>query len=127
MMNCRARILRGSKTEDCVKPICAVLESLRCMKNSYLPQYQCFKTLIHMYLCRYSTHFSLFPVCTASEEKVDDKVDFLGMSVDASGATAGQWILLVLAVLFLLITILLAYRYRKAKKHKKSASMMELK
>lgn len=66
-------------------------------------------------------------MCPASEVQVDDKVDFLGMSVDASGATAGQWILLVLAVLFLLTTIFLAFRYRKAKKHKKSASTMELK
>lgn len=78
-------------------------------------------------LKKYSTHFSLLPVCPISEVKGDDKVDFLGMSVDASGATAGQWILLVLAVLFLLTTIFLACRYRKARKHKKSASMMELK
>lgn len=80
-----------------------------------------------MHLKKYSTHFPLLPVCPASEENGDDKVDFLGMSVDASAATVGQWILLVLAVLFLLTTIFLACRYRKAKKHKKSASMMELK
>lgn len=61
------------------------------------------------------------------EVKVPDKVDFLGMNVDASGATAGQWILLVLAVLFLLTTILMAYKYRKAKKPQKSISMMEIK
>lgn len=66
-------------------------------------------------------------MCLAPEVNVDDKVDFLGLSVDASGATAGQWVLLVLAVLFLLTTIFLAFRYRKAKKYKKSASMMELK
>lgn len=66
-------------------------------------------------------------MCPVTVTKVDDKVDFLGMSVDSSGATAGQWILLVLAVLFLLTTLLLACKYRKAKKHKKSSSMMELK
>uniref|UniRef100_H3D5P0 Angiotensin-converting enzyme n=1 Tax=Tetraodon nigroviridis TaxID=99883 RepID=H3D5P0_TETNG len=54
----------------------------------------------------------------ASEVQVDDKVDFLGMSVDASGATAGQWILLVLAVLFLLTTIFLAFRYRSVLQQK---------
>ncbi|XP_011602426.2 angiotensin-converting enzyme [Takifugu rubripes] len=68
------------------------------------------------------------PVCPEEVEvKVPDKVDFLGMNVDASGATAGQWILLVLAVLFLLTTILMAYKYRKAKKPQKSISMMEIK
>lgn len=76
------------------------------------------------------TTLTLFPVCPdlgSEGGKADDKVDFLGMSVYAAGATAGQWVLLVLAVLFLLTTIFLACRYRKAKKHKKSASMMELK
>lgn len=67
-------------------------------------------------------------MCSEKEEvKVPTKVDFLGMNVDASGATAGQWILLVLAVLFLLTTILSVYKYRKAKKPQKSISMMEIK
>uniref|UniRef100_A0A3Q3INI6 Angiotensin-converting enzyme n=1 Tax=Monopterus albus TaxID=43700 RepID=A0A3Q3INI6_MONAL len=67
----------------------------------------------------------------AEESKVDDKVDnnvdFLGMSVDNSAAAAGQWILLVLGVVLLVATILLAYKYRKTKKSPKSTSMMELK
>lgn len=57
----------------------------------------------------------------------DNKVDFLGMSLDGSAATAGQWTLLALGLVFLLTTILLAYKYRKSKKHHKSSSTMELK
>lgn len=56
-----------------------------------------------------------------------EKVDFLGMSLDPSAAKAGQWILLALGLLLLLTTIVLVYKYRKSKKHRKSASMMELK
>lgn len=57
----------------------------------------------------------------------DNKVDFLGMNVDGSAATAGQWILLVLGIVLLVATILLGYKYRKTKKREKSSSMMELK
>lgn len=49
------------------------------------------------------------------------------MKVDKSGAVAGQWILLAIGLVLLLVTLLLAYKYRKAKKYKKSASLMELK
>ncbi|XP_076616131.1 angiotensin-converting enzyme [Chaetodon auriga] len=66
------------------------------------------------------------PSTTAGEIK-NDNVDFLGMSLDSSAAIAGQWILLALGLLFLLTTILLAYKYRKSKKHSKSSSTMELK
>lgn len=57
----------------------------------------------------------------------DDKVDFLGMDVESSAATAGQWILLVLGLVFLVTTCLLAYKYRKTRKSKRSLSTMELK
>lgn len=49
------------------------------------------------------------------------------MKVDKSGAIAGQWILLAISLVLLLVTILLVFKYRKAKKYKKSASLMELK
>lgn len=49
------------------------------------------------------------------------------MKVDKSGAVAGQWILLAIGLVLLLATIFLAYKNRKAKKYKKSASLMELK
>lgn len=58
---------------------------------------------------------------------MDDKVDFLGMNLDRSAATAGQWVLLAIGLVLLLVTIMLAYKYRKAKKHKKTSSLMELK
>ncbi|XP_076008023.1 angiotensin-converting enzyme [Genypterus blacodes] len=54
-------------------------------------------------------------------------VDFLGLSVDSSAASVGQWILLVLGVVLLVATILLAYKYRKSKKPERSLSAMELK
>ncbi|KAJ8365026.1 hypothetical protein SKAU_G00138570 [Synaphobranchus kaupii] len=57
----------------------------------------------------------------------DTVVDFLGMSVNSAGAAAGQWILLVLGLVFLLTTIYLGYNYRKSKKHGKSSSTIELK
>uniref|UniRef100_A0A8C2A5F1 Angiotensin-converting enzyme n=1 Tax=Cyprinus carpio TaxID=7962 RepID=A0A8C2A5F1_CYPCA len=55
-------------------------------------------------------------------------VSFLGLSVDEAGAVAGQWILLVLSIVFLLGVIYLVYRYRKTKRLQgKSMSQMELK
>lgn len=54
-------------------------------------------------------------------------VDFLGLNVNRSAAIAGQWILLALGVLLLVVTILMAYMYRKARKPEKSLSTMELK
>ncbi|XP_070846561.1 angiotensin-converting enzyme [Chaetodon trifascialis] len=66
------------------------------------------------------------PSSTDSEQH-NSNVSFLGMSLDSSAAIAGQWILLALGLLFLLTTILLAYKYRKSKKRSKSSSTMELK
>nr|XP_046233461.1 angiotensin-converting enzyme [Scatophagus argus] len=57
----------------------------------------------------------------------NDKVDFLGMSLDSSAAKAGQWVLLVLGIVFLVATIIMVFKYRRSKKHEKSSSMMELK
>ncbi|KAL0180053.1 hypothetical protein M9458_025495, partial [Cirrhinus mrigala] len=52
------------------------------------------------------------------EEKPKAEVSFL----------AGQWILLVLSIVFLLGIVYLAYRYRKTKRlQDKSMSQMELK
>lgn len=64
---------------------------------------------------------------TSPEVEKDDEVDFLGMSLDSSAATAGQWILLAIGLVLLVATIALAYKYSKAKKRGKSASTMELK
>lgn len=68
-------------------------------------------------------------VCTGAPVPPDDgKVDFLGMSVSGKDAVAGQWVLLVLGLVFLLTTFIAIYYYRKAKnKSEKSLSTMELK
>lgn len=61
-------------------------------------------------------------------EESPKSVNFLGLSVDAAGAAAGQWILLVLSIVFLLAVVFLAYRYSKTKRlQNKSMSQMELK
>lgn len=118
-MNSGARILRGSKTENFVKP-----NTPQCYEVMHEGVGMGDLDVIHINL----TNIPLTSLCFLCETAaVADKVDFLGMSVDTSGATAGQWILLVLAVLFLLTTILLTYKYRKSRKNKKSTSMMELK
>ncbi|XP_034715811.1 angiotensin-converting enzyme [Etheostoma cragini] len=66
------------------------------------------------------------PNVLESEPK-SSNVDFLGMSVKGASAIAGQWVLLVLGVVFLVATIMLAYKYRRSKKPEKSLSTMELK
>lgn len=73
----------------------------------------------------------VFYVCLQSadksDDKVGDKVDFLGMHLDRSAATAGQWILLVIGLVFVLVIILLAYKYWKLKKTQQKHILMELK
>ncbi|XP_033975630.1 angiotensin-converting enzyme [Trematomus bernacchii] len=65
---------------------------------------------------------------TGEVKVTDNKVDFLGLSVDGASAVAGQWVLMVLGVVLLVATILLGYKYRKSKKgSEKSLSTMELK
>ncbi len=61
-------------------------------------------------------------------EEKPKAVSFLGLGVDEAGAVAGQWILLVLSIVFLLGIIYVVYRYRKTKRlQDKSMSQMELK
>ncbi|XP_016121025.1 angiotensin-converting enzyme-like isoform X1 [Sinocyclocheilus grahami] len=68
-----------------------------------------------------------YKIASVMEEK-PKAVSFLGLSVDEAGAVAGQWILLVLSIVFLLGIIYLVYRYRKTKRlQDKSMSQMELK
>ncbi|KAM6897562.1 angiotensin-converting enzyme [Xenentodon cancila] len=61
-----------------------------------------------------------------SKETQDNKVHFLGMSVDSAAAVAAQWILLVISLVLLLTTILLLYKYRQSKKCGKFLCKMEL-
>ncbi|XP_066520226.1 angiotensin-converting enzyme [Hoplias malabaricus] len=68
------------------------------------------------------------PETIVQVEKTNESVNFLGLTVDKAGATAGQWILLVLGIILLLSTIFLAYKYRKSRRlQNKSISQMELK
>uniref|UniRef100_A0A673FSP4 Angiotensin-converting enzyme n=1 Tax=Sinocyclocheilus rhinocerous TaxID=307959 RepID=A0A673FSP4_9TELE len=68
-----------------------------------------------------------YKITSVMEEK-PKAISFLGLSVDEGGAVAGQWILLVLSIVFLLGIIYLVYRYRKTKRlQDKSMSQMELK
>ncbi|KAJ8284556.1 hypothetical protein COCON_G00034060 [Conger conger] len=61
------------------------------------------------------------------QSKTEDTVDFLGMSVDTAGAVVGQWVLLILGLVFLVTTIYFGYNNRTSKKHGKSSSTMDLK
>lgn len=64
----------------------------------------------------------------AGQVQQNDKVNFLGMSLDSSEATAGQWILLVIGLLFLGTTIGLAVKFFLNRRDAfKSSSEMELK
>uniref|UniRef100_A0A3B4GUW0 Angiotensin-converting enzyme n=1 Tax=Pundamilia nyererei TaxID=303518 RepID=A0A3B4GUW0_9CICH len=67
------------------------------------------------------------PFSMLTETHTSKTVDFLGLNVNRSAATVGQWILLALGMLLLVVTILMAYMYRKARKPEKSLSTMELK
>ncbi|KAI7797162.1 putative angiotensin-converting enzyme [Triplophysa rosa] len=65
---------------------------------------------------------------TVVEDETPKPVNFLGLSASESGAAAGQWILLVLSVVFLIAIISLAYKYSKSRRlQDKSMSQMELK
>lgn len=76
--------------------------------------------------CSHTSH--LFVLVTSVLEEKPKAVNFLGLNVDEAGAAAGQWILLVLSIVFLLGIIFLVYRYRKTKRlQDKSMSQMELK
>lgn len=56
------------------------------------------------------------------------KTDFLGMSLTRSQATAGGWVLLALALVFLITTIFFGVKFSQARRKAfKSSSEMELK
>ncbi|NXE97932.1 ACE enzyme, partial [Menura novaehollandiae] len=60
--------------------------------------------------------------------KYTSKTDFLGMSLTKSQATAGGWVLLTLALVFLITTIFLGVKFFSARRKAfKSSSEMELK
>ncbi|KAJ6660556.1 hypothetical protein lerEdw1_017553 [Lerista edwardsae] len=64
----------------------------------------------------------------AGQVQQNEKVNFLGMSLDSSEATAGQWILLVIGLLLLGTTIGLAVKFFLNRREAfKSSSEMELK
>ncbi|KAA0725565.1 Angiotensin-converting enzyme [Triplophysa tibetana] len=65
---------------------------------------------------------------TVVEDEAPKSVNFLGLSASESGAAAGQWILLVLSVVFLIAIIFLAYKYSNSRRlQDKSMSQIELK
>ncbi|NXY09069.1 ACE enzyme, partial [Pteruthius melanotis] len=60
--------------------------------------------------------------------KHSSKTDFLGMSLSKSQATAGGWVLLALALIFLITTIFFGVKFSSARRKAfKSSSEMELK
>ncbi|XP_053121534.1 angiotensin-converting enzyme isoform X2 [Hemicordylus capensis] len=66
--------------------------------------------------------------CTSQVPVNDDRVSFLGMSMTSSKASAGQWILLIIGLIFVIATIGLAVRVHNARRGTfKSSSEMELK
>ncbi|XP_051968866.1 angiotensin-converting enzyme-like isoform X2 [Xyrauchen texanus] len=73
------------------------------------------------------TPYKILAVTTEPEEN-PKTVSFLGLNVDEAGAVAGQWILLVLSLVFLLGIIFLTYKYSNTKRlQDKSVYQMELK
>lgn len=68
-----------------------------------------------------------FPGKNLITASTEDKVNFLGLSVDSAGAAAGQWVLLVLGLVLLVTTIYMGYKDRKSKKSGMSSSTMALK
>ncbi|XP_053870375.1 angiotensin-converting enzyme isoform X2 [Malaclemys terrapin pileata] len=68
------------------------------------------------------------PYAGQAQSSANAKVNFLGMSLDRNQAAAGQWILLVLGLLFIIATIVLGVKFRSSRrKAHKSSSQMELK
>ncbi|XP_053555757.1 angiotensin-converting enzyme [Bombina bombina] len=56
------------------------------------------------------------------------KIMFLGLSLSQGQATAGQWVLLVISILFVLATLFLGFKYYNNKRRaNKSSSELELK
>lgn len=73
--------------------------------------------------CPLFLHFPVTPAQTSSSQ-----TDFLGMSLTNNQATAGSWVLLALALVFLITTIFLGVKFFSARRKAfKSSSEMELK
>ncbi|XP_040473534.1 angiotensin-converting enzyme [Falco naumanni] len=65
---------------------------------------------------------------TPAQASSDHQTDFLGMSLTSNQATAGAWVLLALALAFLITTIFLGVKFFSARRKAfKSSSEMELK
>ncbi|XP_063259700.1 angiotensin-converting enzyme [Prinia subflava] len=72
--------------------------------------------------------YSWTPYTATPAQDDSSKTDFLGMSLTKSQATAGGWVLLALALIFLITTIFLAVKFFSARRKAfKSSSEMELK
>ncbi|NXN80602.1 ACE enzyme, partial [Bombycilla garrulus] len=72
--------------------------------------------------------YSWTPYTATSAQDDSSKTDFLGMSLTKSQATAGGWVLLALALIFLVTTIFLGVKFFSARRKAfKSSSEMELK
>ncbi|NXO70473.1 ACE enzyme, partial [Phainopepla nitens] len=72
--------------------------------------------------------YSWTPYTATTAQDDSSKMDFLGMSLTKSQATAGGWVLLALALIFLVTTIFLGVKFFSARRRAfKSSSEMELK
>ncbi|XP_009882130.1 PREDICTED: angiotensin-converting enzyme [Charadrius vociferus] len=72
--------------------------------------------------------YSWTPYTATPVQPSSDQANFLGMSLASDQATAGGWVLLALALVFLITTIFLGVKFFSAKRKAfKSSSEMELK
>ncbi|XP_061223897.1 angiotensin-converting enzyme [Neopsephotus bourkii] len=72
--------------------------------------------------------YSWTPYAATPAQAGSSRTDFLGMSLASNQATAGSWVLLALALVFLITTIYLGVKFSSARRKTfKSSSEMELK
>ncbi|KFQ49686.1 hypothetical protein N333_13026, partial [Nestor notabilis] len=72
--------------------------------------------------------YSWTPYTATTAQAGSSRTDFLGMSLASNQATAGSWVLLALALVFLITTIYLGVKFSSARRKTfKSSSEMELK
>ncbi|NXU41431.1 ACE enzyme, partial [Drymodes brunneopygia] len=73
--------------------------------------------------------YSWTPYTATPAQDDSNKTNFLGMSLTKSQATAGGWVLLALALIFLITTIFLGVKFFSARRNQafKTSSEMELK
>ncbi|XP_033926013.1 angiotensin-converting enzyme [Melopsittacus undulatus] len=72
--------------------------------------------------------YSWTPYTATPAQAGSSRTDFLGMSLASNQATAGSWVLLALALIFLITTICLGVKFSSARRKTfKSSSEMELK